>query len=1604
MHAGVRKTFCLLVVLSVVLAVSTLTRPAEASIVKPFALNYDEVVYGDFLYAGNGVLRCPSAGDHAPATTGNGPEACADAAKRTTSKAGDDFFLRWSDVDNDAGTFDSAKASVTIPPGAKIAFARLNWAGNTGVYTTAPGVVSKTKMCQSRNGDTPAILPAGVPEHQTVRLGIGAAKPVDVPPAAYAEDALDTVTGGQYYSAYADVTSQFTAAATGRELDLTVGNVWAPQGFGCVGGWSIAVVYAYPERNPDYAPEKREVFVYDGHVRQRGSDPVADTAITGFRAAAADAHVGVTAYDGDWGVAGDRFLINDTPAAEPATGSTSDFFISDADGAADPAAKNNFSVDAKSFNTDAVPAGATSAKLGFAAGADDFLAQNLAFSTPVPELRISQRAEPAVAHAGDAVTFTVAVANPGPADATDVKVTDDAFPACAKTLGALAAGRTASYTCTATASGDDFTNTAKVTGTSASGEPVDGLATASVDVVHPAIGVTVTADKPAYRAGDPVTFGIAVTNTGDVPLTSVAVTDPKSATCARTLPGPLNPGGSSTFTCTAKAPIPDGVNSVAVSGADSLGKQVTASADAPVRTIAPAIEVTKTPSAPVVHAGEPVTWTVAVHNTGDSPLTAVRLTDDTTADCSRTFDSLDAGATQTYTCTANPPKTTATSLTATGTDLSGQPVTDTAAAKVTVINPALTVEQSAAPAVAREGDLITFTITVGNTGDVPLTDLQVADDRAHACAKQLGTLEPKARQTYTCTAPAPADDLAATAVATGTDPLGRTLKVTGDATVDVIHPGVKIGQVATPTQVRQGDTVTWTITVTNTGDVPLTAATVTDDLVPGCAKPLGTLAPRTETAYGCTTTAGATGLANTANVSGADPLGRPVADAATATFTVQHPALTLAVDVQGGPFRQGDPVQFQVTAKNTGDVPLAGLHVSDPAVADCARASDLLAPGATWTYPCTTPAPADDFTSTATIVATPPVGPVVSASGEDAVDVIHPAVAITETATPAVVRAGDTVTFTLTVTNSGDTPLRDVLVDDPRTPDCVKRLGTLEAQVKQTYTCTQVAGETDFTATARVNATDVTGRPVVASAEAAVDVIHPAIAVTMSAAPAQVREGDTVSFTLVVGNTGDVPLTDVSIVDDRTPSCAQPIGSLLPGAQVRHECKITAGTDSFTNTATTSGKDPIGRPVTASADATVTVLRPGLAITNAIKGGPFRTGDTVTFTIGLTNTGDTTLTAVTVADEAAPACARKFDKLEAKQQQTFDCTTTAPADDVTNTVKATGEAPTGPPATATADAKVDVIHPAVKVTEDPTPKQVRAGDEVTFAVVVTNTGDVPLTSVSAVGQEPRCAEKFDRIDVGAVQTYQCTRTAPADDFTDVTTVTGADPTARPVVATATAPVDVIHPELALMKDATPYEVREGDTVTFSILVKNTGDVALTDLSVVDDRTPACAHTEPSLPVDGEATYTCTIVAGKQGFTGTAEATALDPVKRPVTASGDAAFVVQHPALTLTKTVQGGPFKPGDPVSFEVVVTNTGDVELHAVAVTDETAPGCARAVGTLPVTGFLRYPCTMTAPGKTVTSTAKATGTPPVGDLVTAEGSAEVRVGTDSVTGGFRYE
>ena len=73
----------LVLVLAMIISVSAVTPSAGAAGAPPFAVGYDDVVYGDFLYAGNGVFRCPLAADHAPAAGAVAtPAACANTADR----------------------------------------------------------------------------------------------------------------------------------------------------------------------------------------------------------------------------------------------------------------------------------------------------------------------------------------------------------------------------------------------------------------------------------------------------------------------------------------------------------------------------------------------------------------------------------------------------------------------------------------------------------------------------------------------------------------------------------------------------------------------------------------------------------------------------------------------------------------------------------------------------------------------------------------------------------------------------------------------------------------------------------------------------------------------------------------------------------------------------------------------------------------------------------------------------------------------------------------------------------------------------------------------------------------------------------------------------------------------------------------------------------------------------------------------------------------------------------------------------------------------------------------------------------------------------------
>jgi hypothetical protein len=83
---------------------------------------------------------------------------------------------------------------------------------------------------------------------------------------------------------------------------------------------------------------------------------------------------------------------------------------------------------------------------------------------------------------------------------------------------------------------------------------------------------------------------------------------------------------------------------------------------------------------------------------------------------------------------------------------------------------------------------------------------------------------------------------------------------------------------------------------------------------------------------------------------------------------------------------------------------------------------------------------------------------------------------------------------------------------------------------------------------------------------------------------------------------------------------------------------------------------------------------------------------------------------------------------------------------------------------------------------------------------------------------------------------------------------------------------------------------------------------------------------------------------------------------------------------------------GAPASWTIKVTNTGDVKLHDVTVTDAKAPKCDRDLGIMNVGQSKTYTCSRPNTTENYTNVADVVGTSPTNQKVTDEDSAVVKV------------
>ncbi|GAA5178541.1 hypothetical protein GCM10023322_05950 [Rugosimonospora acidiphila] len=600
------------------------------------------------------------------------------------------------------------------------------------------------------------------------------------------------------------------------------------------------------------------------------------------------------------------------------------------------------------------------------------------------------------------------------------------------------------------------------------------------------------------------------------------------------------------------------------------------------------------------------------------------------------------------------------------------------------------------------GQQVPYTFWVVNTGGVTLNNVSVTDTQTPPSSNaNLGpitcpstTLAPSelvvCTATYTVTqADLDNESLADVAVAHGT-PTGTTTPIDSPpADLDIPAAGlvadITVVKTSTTNAITTvGQQVPYTFRVVNTGSLTLNNVNVTDTQTPPSSNanlgPITCLA--TSLAPGVSTTCSATYtitqadldnelLADVAVAHGTPtgtttPIDSPPADldipaaGLVADITVVKTSTTAAVTAVG----QQVPYAFQVV--NTGGLTLTGVAVNDIPLTPALRGSlgpitcgptDIpngqvsLAPGETIECRATYTVTQNDFDHTmisdvATATGIPPSGPApVSPPSAVNIPVFRPAIALTKSVDPGTVhRAGDHVTYTFLVSNTGTTVLRQVAIDEtsfsgtgalgpitcgaPPVPSGSVAL-TAGASVACTadYAVTQAdidAGSVANTAVAIGTPPDIPGQPpsqpvrsnpssaVVTGAYATSITVRKSSTTTEINAP-----GQRVPFTYTVTNTGDATLTGVRVDDTLTaPAQATDLGpitcgptgiangsvTLAAGASITCQASYTVSKadysrQSLRDVATVTGTPPSGPPVTSPESVLTIPVKGKLPIT-----------------------------------------------------------------------------------------------------------------------------------------------------------------------------------------------------------------------------------------------------------------------------------------------------------------------------------------------------------------------------------------------------------------------
>ena len=539
-------------------------------------------------------------------------------------------------------------------------------------------------------------------------------------------------------------------------------------------------------------------------------------------------------------------------------------------------------------------------------------------------------------------------------------------------------------------------------------------------------------------------------------------------------------------------------------------------------------------------------------------------------------------------------------------------------------------------------------------------------------------------------------------------------------------------------------------------------------------------------------------------------------------------------------------------------------------------------------------------------------------------------IAVNKTANPTNISGPQTINYTITVINDGDTTLTNVDATDTLPDGSSGTLsgpieaggtgtngdGILDVGETWTYTTAFIADQADINAGATltnnvsVETSEIT-TPQNASADTTITQ-DSSIVVGKAVDQLDISQPGTLNYTITILNDGNVTQTAVqptdTLPDGNTGVLTLPIetggtgtngDSILDVGETwtytttfaADQSDINGGADLVnTISVVTAG---ITEPETATATTSITQT-PGFSANKIVDSSNISTPTTLNYTITLLNTGNVSLTGVTPTDtlpdsstgvlsgpaETGGTGTNGNGILDVGETWTYTTTFDADQGDIdagttlVNTVSVTANQTSGPEAD-TAETTI-TQNPTMTVIKVVDLADIDAPATLNYTITVENTGNISLTGVTPTDTLPdnspgsltgptetggSGSNSNGILDLGETFTYTTTYDADQTDINAGTTLTNTISVVTAQITepeTDTADTTITQlPSIRVTKNRTGITGvgGDGDTVTYDIIVENTGGTTVLDIVVTDPDADVTGNPINSLAIGESVTLT-----------------------------------------------------------------------------------------------------------------------------------------------------